>query len=56
MQESSSVAAIPPWTEPIGLYIHSAGWTANTARPCLDLYEGHAEQLGDRRVAAASRR
>src|SRR5262249_17026940 len=31
--ESSSVAATPPWTEPIGLYIHSAGSIANTTRP-----------------------
>ncbi len=33
MHESRSVAAMPPWTEPIGLYIHSAGSIANTARP-----------------------
>jgi hypothetical protein len=34
MHESSSVAATPPWTVPRGLYIHSAGSIANTARPC----------------------
>ncbi len=33
MHESRIVAAMPPWTEPIGLYIHSAGSIANTARP-----------------------
>jgi hypothetical protein len=33
MHKSSSAAATPPWTEPIGLYIHSAGSSANTARP-----------------------
>ena len=27
------MAATPPWTEPIGLYIHSAGSTAKTALP-----------------------
>src|SRR4051794_23821043 len=31
--ESSRVAATPPWTEPIGLYIHSAGVTAKITRP-----------------------
>src|SRR4051794_26880570 len=32
-EESSSVAATPPWTEPIGLYIHSAGSMAKITRP-----------------------
>ena len=32
-EESSSVAATPPWTEPIGLYIHSAGVKAKITRP-----------------------
>ena len=31
--ESSSVAATPPCTDPIGLYIHSAGVTAKITRP-----------------------
>src|SRR5271155_2909013 len=33
MHESRIVAATPPCTEPIGLYIHSAGSIANSARP-----------------------
>ena len=32
-EESSSVAATPPCTEPIGLYIHSAGVMAKITRP-----------------------
>ena len=32
-EESSSVAATPPWTDPIGLYIHSAGVNAKITRP-----------------------
>ena len=32
-EESSSVAATPPWTEPIGLYIHSSGVIAKITRP-----------------------
>ena len=32
-EESSSVAATPPCTDPIGLYIHSAGVTAKITRP-----------------------
>src|SRR4051794_39663209 len=32
-EESSSVAATPPWTDPIGLYIHSSGVKAKTTRP-----------------------
>jgi hypothetical protein len=31
--ESRIVAATPPWTEPIGLYIHSAGSSAKMTRP-----------------------
>src|SRR6478735_5397658 len=32
-EESSSVAATPPCTDPIGLYIHSCGVTAKITRP-----------------------
>src|SRR5215217_4603535 len=33
MHESSTVAAMPPWTLPIGLNIHSVGSSEKTARP-----------------------
>ena len=32
-EESSRVAATPPWTEPIGLYIHSAGGSRRSRVP-----------------------